>query len=386
MTDGYKYIDVFYDLQTLSQFKVELNTLDIIGKVSFSFLFFSDQGYTGYLGETTKPDLVIGSNLFQSGLLQLGNMTLYVIGRIKLLPGSSLSLSSLKLNDYEHMETGTLLLESESLFFVDTLVQSNMYHSVNLGKIQDPSFQIQLQVLTLTGLVGLEYLYYQDEACTLLSSIQTTPLVVGNNQFQVETLGKYVVFRVKMLNGSHTTLSSFKLQNNEQGILVFTTPAYIDDTIVVSETCFPSGTRVKTDQGTLEIQKLIPHYHTIQGKSVVALTSTYSSDKELVSIRKDSIRKHYPNHDTLISRKHKIYMKGKLKAAYRLAESYKGVTLVPYKGQMLYNVLLEDYGIMNIHGLLCETLHPMNPMANLFRELYKDDRNKIETRESFLIQ
>ena len=64
-------------------------------------------------------------------------------------------------------------------------------------------------------------------------------------------------------------------------------------------------------------------------------------------------------------------MKGKLKAAYRLVETHKGVSLVPYEGQMLFNVLLEDYGLMNVQGLMCETLHPMNPMATLFRELYK---------------
>jgi hypothetical protein len=128
---------------------------------------------------------------------------------------------------------------------------------------------------------------------------------------------------------------------------------------------------VQTDQGSIAIQKLVPYYHTLHGKQVIAITSTYSSDKELVYLRKDSIRKHYPNRDTWISKKHKIYMKGKLKAAYRLAEQYKGVTLVPYQGQLLFNVLLEDYYIMNIHGLLCETLHPVNPMAKYFRELYR---------------
>jgi hypothetical protein len=176
-----------------------------------------------------------------------------------------------------------------------------------------------------------------------------------------------------MLNKGYVKFSSFKIQQIEQGIIVLTTPQFVDDGVVVSETCFPANTMVQTDQGLTPIQKLIPHHHTIQGSSVLAITDTYSSDKELVYLRLDSILNHYPIQDTLMSRKHKIYIKGKLKAAYRLAENYKGITLVPYQGQKLYNVVLEDYGIMNIHGLLCETLHPLNPMAKLFCELYRED-------------
>jgi len=372
MTDGYKYIDVFYHLQTLNQLKVELNVTEITGKAGFSILFYSDQSYSSYLGEIQKPDLVLGSNVYESGLLQLGNMTLYAIGRLKLLQGSTVSLSSMSLNDEQHIESGTFSMEASPLSFVESMNQGYVYHSSKLGKIVDPSFYLELQIQTIVGVVSLEYLYYQDEACTMLDSTQTMTPTESNNLFQVDTVNKYVVFRVKMLNGSRINLTSFKLQNVEQGILFFTTPAFTDEFAVVSETCFPANTLVKTDQGMLPIQRIVPHQHTIQGKSVVALTSTYCSDKELVLVRKDAIRKHYPLTDTLISKKHKIYMKGKLKAAYRLVESHKGVSLVPYEGQMLFNVLLEEYGLMNVQGLMCETLHPMNPMATLFREVYRE--------------
>jgi len=372
MTDGYKYIDVFYHLQTLNQLKVELNVSGITGKAGFSILFYSDQSYSSYLGEIQKPDLVLGSNVYESGLLQLGNMTLYAIGRLKLLQGSTVSLSSMALNDAQHIESGTFSMEASPLSFVESMNQGYVYHSSKLGKIVDPSFYLELQIDTMVGVVSLEYLYYQDEACTMLESTQTMTPTESNNLFQVDTVNKYVVFRVKMLNGSRINLTSFKLQNVEQGILFFTTPAFTDEFAVVSETCFPANTLVKTDQGMLPIQRIVPHQHTIQGKSVVALTSTYCSDKELVLVRKDAIRKHYPMTDTLISKKHKIYMKGKLKAAYRLVETHKGVSLVPYEGQMLFNVLLEEYGLMNVQGLMCETLHPLNPMATLFREVYRE--------------
>lgn len=401
MSDGFKYVDIFYKTsQAVPTFKVELLVTAITGKVVFSTLFYSDEQHTQSLGETSPQDVVLGTNVFDSGPLQYGNLSLYVIGRIKILQGSLLGFSSFKINDVAHIEGGGVSIDIPPLTFTESIVNPYVYHSVQLGQILDPTFKIALQVQQLTGLVSVEYLYYSDETYTQLYSIQTTPLVLGNNIFQVDTVNTYVLLRLKMTDGSRIVLDSFNLQQVPQyiGNVAFTTPSYVNDVAIVSETCFPSGTLVKTDQGFLPIQKLIPHHHTIQGKSVIAITSTYSSDKEMVSIRKDSIRKNYPNADTLISKKHKVYMKGKLKAAYRLAESYKGITLVPYKGQRLYNVLLEDYGLMNIQGMLCETLHPLNPMATLFREVYRIDfrndsrndylnyPNKIETRKSFLLQ
>ena len=370
MTDGYKYIDVFYHLQTLPRFKIEFLVTNIIGKASFSTLFYSDANYTDYIGETAYPDLVNGSNVFQTGILQSGNITMYVIGRVKLLQGTTVALSSFKINDQEHMESGTMTLETSPIVFEESVVNQYVYHTLALGQIKDPSFKIELMAERLVGPTGVEFLYYTDDSYTMMSSIQTTTLT-PDTRFQVDTLNKYVVLRFKMLNKGYVKFSSFKIQQLEQGIIVLTTPHFVDDGVIVSETCFPANTIVQTDQGLTSIQKVIPYHHTIHGKNVVALTSTYSSDKELVYLRKDSIRKHYPTQDTLMSRKHKIYMKGKLKAAYRLAENYKGITLVPYQGQKLYNVVLEDYGIMNIHGLLCESLHPENPMAKLFCQMYR---------------
>jgi hypothetical protein len=391
MTDGYKYIDVFYHLQAIPSLKVELEISSITGKVMFSTLFYSDEQHTVYIGESTNQEVVLGANVFQTGFLQSGNIPLYAIGRIKLLQRSQIGISSIKINDVSHIEAGSLTIDTPSMQFILTNSINSVYQSSKLGLITDPNYQIELEVQQMVGAVGIEYLYYNDAAYTQLYSIQTSSLVLGNNIFQVETVNKYVLLRFKLVHVGHLALSSFKLHQIEQDITSISTLEYIPEVSVVSETCFPANTMVKTDQGLIAIQKIKPHHHTIQGKSIIAITSTYSSDKELVSIKKDSIRKNYPSKDTFISKKHKIYMKGKLKAAYRLVDQYKGITLVPYQGQMLFNILLEDYGIMNIHGLLCETLHPMNPMANLFRKLYRNDLgndlgNKIESRESFLIQ
>jgi hypothetical protein len=110
-----------------------------------------------------------------------------------------------------------------------------------------------------------------------------------------------------------------------------------------------------------------PGKHTIHGQDILAITGTYSLDKDLVCIEKDAFRKNYPYKQTFISPRHKIYYKGKMKAAYRLVGK-KGVSFVPYTGQKLYNVLLNEHATMNVHGMICETLHPNNPAAHFYRE------------------
>lgn len=140
--------------------------------------------------------------------------------------------------------------------------------------------------------------------------------------------------------------------------------------VVVSTICFPATTLIKTDQGRTEIQKLIAGYHTIGKKDIVAITETYSMDSVLVCIEKNALRKNYPNVRTILSKRHKLYYRGCMIAAHRLVGK-PGVSFIPYRGEKLYNVLLEDYGKMNVHGMMCETLNPMNPVAGLFRPKIK---------------
>jgi hypothetical protein len=41
------------------------------------------------------------------------------------------------------------------------------------------------------------------------------------------------------------------------------------------------------------------------------------------------------------------------------------VTKVPYNGQVLYNVLMEEHDKMVVNNLICETLHPENYVAKM---------------------
>ena len=89
-------------------------------------------------------------------------------------------------------------------------------------------------------------------------------------------------------------------------------------------------------------------------------------DKELVCIEQDALGQNYPTKLTFISPRHKLEYAGMMMAAHRLV-GMNGVSFVPYPGEKLYNVLLEEYGIMEVHGLICETLHPDNPVAKFYQ-------------------
>lgn len=139
---------------------------------------------------------------------------------------------------------------------------------------------------------------------------------------------------------------------------------------MMSTTCFPAGTLVTTDQGDIEIQKLIVGTHTILNRPIRAITCTLSMDPKMVRIEKESLRKNTPTRDTLISQRHKVYDKGRMISAQRLV-GRKGIMFVPYPGIPLYNVVCE--GRMKVHGMICETLDPMNPITPYFERDYRTD-------------
>jgi hypothetical protein len=129
--------------------------------------------------------------------------------------------------------------------------------------------------------------------------------------------------------------------------------------------CFREGTLIHTDQGTIEIQKLLPG-HTVYGKEIKGITETYYTYSELVCVEAHSIRQDYPYQDTFMSKNHKIWLYGRMVEAQTLV-GHPGIKWVPYHNEKLYNVLLDEEGRMNVQGMICETLDPANPIASRFR-------------------
>ena len=48
---------------------------------------------------------------------------------------------------------------------------------------------------------------------------------------------------------------------------------------------------------------------------------------------------------------------------------FENVRQIKYSGEILYNVLLKEHDKMMVNNLICETLHPENSVAKLYKVL-----------------
>jgi hypothetical protein len=153
----------------------------------------------------------------------------------------------------------------------------------------------------------------------------------------------------------------------------FTETSDPTSSVAVSNICFPANTPVETNQGIVPIEKLNSEIHTINNKPVLFVTKTVSFDKYLVCFEKDSLGKNYPVSKTITSKDHKICYKGKMIEAYKFCGHFETVKKIEYTGEVLYNVLMEDYSTMKVNNLICETLHPNNIIAKLYTSNVAED-------------
>jgi hypothetical protein len=159
-----------------------------------------------------------------------------------------------------------------------------------------------------------------------------------------------------------------------------TTTTATTDTISasISNICFSANTPIQCDQGIYPISKINPKFHTIRNKKIVAITKSIAQDKHLVRIGKNAFSLNYPNKDIILTKKHNIYFKGKMIQAQKFINYYDKITLVKYNGEILYNILMEKYDVVNVNNILCETLHPENIISKLYTSYISEDyKNKI---------
>ena len=130
---------------------------------------------------------------------------------------------------------------------------------------------------------------------------------------------------------------------------------------LISNICFPKDTMITCDQGIIAIQSLTS-FNTFNGYAVQAITSTVSTDDHLILLKMNSLKLNVPYADLRMSKDHAVFWNGKLQKAKNLVEGTK----IHYTGEILYNVLLQVHGLMNVHGVACETLHPSNSVVRLY--------------------
>jgi hypothetical protein len=179
--------------------------------------------------------------------------------------------------------------------------------------------------------------------------------------------------------------------NNRLELIVFTglggyiiISVRIIQPVLQSNICFPAGTLVQTDQGEVAIDLLKPGVHTLERKAIQHITHTITTDKYLIHIGKDALGWNKPSRPTVLSKDHKIEFEGTLAPAYRFLDYSANVKKVKYSGELLYNVLLAEYGVMSVNNLRCETLEPSSPIACIYRGVaYKEanvERNRFKRK------
>lgn len=147
-------------------------------------------------------------------------------------------------------------------------------------------------------------------------------------------------------------------------------PPFPPPPIPIVPICFPAGTPVLTDQGNIDIEKIVPEIHTINNKKIIAITQSLMNDKNIISIEKHSLGLNIPNKKTYISNNHCIVYKNKLVPANYLVNRIAGVYFVKYNNEILYNVLMEKHYIMRVNNIRVETLNPKNIVAKLYTDEY----------------
>ena len=192
--------------------------------------------------------------------------------------------------------------------------------------------------------------------------------------------GSYSIFEYNSKSGSTTTATIHYTGSNASLVTLSGTFGASGYTIIVSavtvtpatgNVCFPAKTPVLTNQGYIHIDEMNPAIHTIRNKKIFAITKTVSHEKHLVRIGKNALGMNYPNKTTRISQNHKVFYKGEMIEAKHLVELVENVTFIPYKGEVLYNVLLDEHEKMQVNNLIVETLHPEHKVSKLYRMLNK---------------
>ena len=158
----------------------------------------------------------------------------------------------------------------------------------------------------------------------------------------------------------------------------FALARYIGDTLPVVPICFPAGTPIETDQGSIAIEKIDSKINTIRGKKIVAITKTVTIEDTIICIEKDALDLNIPSQKTFISRNHKLLYNKQMVKAKNLVGEVEGVYNKKYNGEILYNVLLETCENMIVNNLIVETLHPENIVAKLYNGSHNaEEKNNI---------
>ena len=171
-----------------------------------------------------------------------------------------------------------------------------------------------------------------------------------------EYIGKYV--KVRLFDNTLNSQSQNSIVST-----ITTTPIAARDPI--ANICFLAGTKIVTDQGITNIEK-VSNKNSINGQNVNFVSMTENVDDYMVLLKKDALYKNVPNEDTYVTGNHKIFFNRQMSKAKNLVNN-TSISKVEMERAVVYNVLLEGEkdGKMIANGMIAETLSPKSPMTEM---------------------
>ena len=344
------------------------------------------------LTEITIPDLVtsIGSYAF-SGATSLTKVTLPKTNTItniaeRMFHGASalttINIPELVTQIGEYAFTDCSALRQIVLPIKVTSIHDYAFKNSGLTQIYIPASVKSIGISAFAGASQLTTVTF-DPDCDITNigagafADCSNLTVVKMNEYDIDSL----------ISDYPSSISYNKIEKKFPIFFGATNVNYTNNSPSAVPICFPKGTPVTTNQGNIAIELLNPDIHTIRNKRIIAITQSRPLHTYIVSIEKDALGSNIPNAKTKISKEHKVYYKGEMIKAKDLVKLCNGVTKIPYTGETLYNVLMENHDKMMINNLICETLHPDNILAKIHNGKYTtDEKNKLYEKLTELIE
>jgi len=329
------------------------NTFDVKVTLSDAMATFTYDGFSNLVSGTSQSATITVTGWDGSTSIYKFNLTRSaaspLAGGDAVVPGANTN-ASFAINNTSISDNGSISVTSNTTDITITPAQipSTMSglsvpgatYTVAIGSSTPSSSYTGVQTIALSG---------------LSSGANTIRVVVTSSNSLVTKTYTFTVNATIAGSGS----------GSGSGSGVQTTPS--------SNVCFPAKTPVLTNCGYVNIEEIDLAVHTIRNKKIVAITKTVAHDKNLVRIAKHALGHLYPEKTTFISQNHKVFYQGHMVKAKHLVGENENVTFVPYNGQVLYNVLLEEHEKMQVNNLIVETLHPEHKVAKLYRFLKNVD-------------
>jgi surface protein len=244
-------------------------------------------------------------------------------------------------------------------------VMSSISELINntTGKLVIDQSTVNTIVTTTTTNLGVNTPVPESVLTTLSSLVVAVSDAMNVTGISLTTLYKTEVGAKTLASG--ITSSSGDITGQLAGAVSSATIGTITLPIISGNICFKKGTKIVTDQGIIEIEKMTKK-NSIRGKEVVLISKTKNIDDYLIKIEKGGLYENVPNADTYVTGEHKIYYNREMIRAKKLVNG-KTITKADSLNDTVYNVLLEgeEVGKMIANGLISETLNPKGEMVKL---------------------